>query len=217
MDIRLLVTFLTPFLPSLLNLGSKVFDGAIEELGADTFHKAQSIWAALSPKLKAKPTAQEAVTDLAAAPDNPDLQAVLRVQLQKLLSQEPALAETLTSILNEPEGDGTPGIQIVQRVIGNRNQVINQNYSTAITNIKGNVSIGRKQTQRFTAIIENENSGYVALCPELDIASQGDSIEEAKNNLIEALQLFFECADSSEIQNRLQTKMLVTQLEVAIG
>ncbi len=73
------------------------------------------------------------------------------------------------------------------------------------------------RTQRFTAIIEREGDGYVALCPELDIASQGDSIEEAKNNLIEALELFFEVADTSEIQNRLHPEVFITQLEVAIG
>lgn len=60
------------------------------------------------------------------------------------------------------------------------------------------------QTQKFTAIIEREGDGYVALCPEFDIASQGDSIEDARNNLIEALELFFEVADPSEIQNRLR-------------
>ncbi len=59
------------------------------------------------------------------------------------------------------------------------------------------------RTPKFTAIIEREGDGYVALCPELDIASQGNSIEEARNNLIEALELFFEVADPSEIQNRL--------------
>jgi predicted RNase H-like HicB family nuclease len=74
-----------------------------------------------------------------------------------------------------------------------------------------------KRIQQFTAIIEREGDGYVALCPELDIASQGDSIESAKNNLIEAMQLFFEFADPSEVQNRLHTEVFVTQLEVAIG
>ncbi|MBE9142042.1 type II toxin-antitoxin system HicB family antitoxin [Planktothrix mougeotii] len=73
------------------------------------------------------------------------------------------------------------------------------------------------RTQKFTAIIEREDDGYVALCPELDIASQGNSIEEARNNLIEALELFFEVADPSEIQNRLRSEVFVTQLEVAIG
>lgn len=74
-----------------------------------------------------------------------------------------------------------------------------------------------KRVQQFTAIIEREGNGYVSLCPELDIASQGDSIEEAKQNLTEALQLFFEAADPSEIQHRLHTEVFVTQLEVAIG
>jgi predicted RNase H-like HicB family nuclease len=59
-----------------------------------------------------------------------------------------------------------------------------------------------KQKQQFTAIIEREDDGYVSLCPELDIASQGKTIEEARNNLIEALELFFETADPSEIQMR---------------
>lgn len=37
-----------------------------------------------------------------------------------------------------------------------------------------------EQKRSFTAIIEREGNGYVSLCPELDVASQGDSIEEAK-------------------------------------
>ncbi|MEG4329969.1 type II toxin-antitoxin system HicB family antitoxin [Microcoleus sp. herbarium5] len=62
-----------------------------------------------------------------------------------------------------------------------------------------------KSTQQFTAIIEREGDGYISLCPELDIASQGDNIEEARQNLIEALELFFETADPSEIKNRLHS------------
>ena len=57
--------------------------------------------------------------------------------------------------------------------------------------------------RQFTAIIERENDGYVALCPELDIASQGDTVEQARANLIEALELFFEVAEPSEIERRL--------------
>ena len=62
-----------------------------------------------------------------------------------------------------------------------------------------------KSTQKLTAIIEREGDGYLSLCPELDIASQGDNIEEARRNLIEALELFFETADPSEVKNRLPT------------
>jgi len=45
----------------------------------------------------------------------------------------------------------------------------------------------------LTAVITKEGNGFVSLCPEIDVASQGDSIEEAKNNLQEAVELFFEC------------------------
>jgi predicted RNase H-like HicB family nuclease len=71
--------------------------------------------------------------------------------------------------------------------------------------------------QTLTAIIEREGDGYVALCPELDIASQGNSIEQARNNLREALELFFEAASSEEVKKRLHGEIYVTQLEVAIG
>jgi predicted RNase H-like HicB family nuclease len=56
---------------------------------------------------------------------------------------------------------------------------------------------------RLTAIIQADGDGFVALCPELDIASQGNSIENAKSNLREALELFFEYAAESEIRDRL--------------
>ena len=70
---------------------------------------------------------------------------------------------------------------------------------------------------KLTAIIEKEDTGYVSLCPELDIASQGDTIEGAKDNLKEALELFFETASAEEIQHRLHGDVFVTQVEVAIG
>lgn len=75
-----------------------------------------------------------------------------------------------------------------------------------------------KNSRQFTAIIEQEGDGYVALCPELDIASQGDTVEEARKNLKEALELFFECADPSEVESRVhKNEVFVTQLEVAVG
>ncbi len=59
-------------------------------------------------------------------------------------------------------------------------------------------------TRQITEIIEPEDDGFVALCPELDIASQGDSIETARANLQEALELFFEMASAEEIEQRLR-------------
>ena len=70
---------------------------------------------------------------------------------------------------------------------------------------------------KLTVIIEREGDGYVSLCPELDISSQGDSIEQARDNLQEALELFFETASSEEVKHRLHDDIFVTQVEVAVG
>jgi predicted RNase H-like HicB family nuclease len=74
-----------------------------------------------------------------------------------------------------------------------------------------------KQVQQFTAIIEWEEDGYVALCPELDIASQGGTVEEARQNLVEAIELFFETASPEEVKSRLHTEVFVTQVAVPVG
>ncbi|MBI3208152.1 MAG: type II toxin-antitoxin system HicB family antitoxin [Candidatus Solibacter usitatus] len=74
-----------------------------------------------------------------------------------------------------------------------------------------------KPSQRLTAIIEREDDGFVAFCPELDIASEGDSIENARANLIEALTLFFQTAEPSEVARRSRSELFVTQVEVPVG
>ena len=73
-----------------------------------------------------------------------------------------------------------------------------------------------KLAQRLTAIIEREDDGYVALCLQLDIASEGASIEEARTNLIEALTLFFETAAPSAVARRFHSEVFVTQVEVPV-
>lgn len=45
---------------------------------------------------------------------------------------------------------------------------------------------------RFTAAITREGEWFVARCPDVEVTSQGRSIEEATANLTEALELFFE-------------------------
>lgn len=63
-----------------------------------------------------------------------------------------------------------------------------------------------KNVLSLTAVIEREGDGYVATCPELDIVSQGNTVEEARQNLLEAVEGFFEVASPSEIQRRLKRK-----------
>jgi predicted RNase H-like HicB family nuclease len=71
--------------------------------------------------------------------------------------------------------------------------------------------------RRLTEIMLREDDGYVSLCPELDIASQGETVEEACANLIEAPAFFFEAASPAEVDHRLHTAVLVTQIEVPVG
>jgi Uncharacterized conserved protein len=71
--------------------------------------------------------------------------------------------------------------------------------------------------RRFTAMIYREEGGYVALCPELDVASQGHSIEDASANLQEAVELFLEEADPLEFASRLHADVFITALEVRAG
>ena len=71
--------------------------------------------------------------------------------------------------------------------------------------------------RQLTAIIQREGDGYVALCPELDIASQGDTVPEARSNLVEALELFFETAPDEEIQQRLANEVYLTQVDIRVA
>lgn len=69
----------------------------------------------------------------------------------------------------------------------------------------------------LTAVIQREGDGYVALCPEIDVASQGDTIESACDHLREAIELFFECAGPDEVERRLGNQVFITRLEVMVG
>jgi predicted RNase H-like HicB family nuclease len=69
----------------------------------------------------------------------------------------------------------------------------------------------------YTAVVEREGDGYVALCPELDVASQGDTVEAATANLREAVELFLECADPRELARRTHGEIFITRFEASVG
>ena len=69
-------------------------------------------------------------------------------------------------------------------------------------------------TRRLTAIIEREGDGYVSLCPELDIASQGGTVDEVRSNLKETLELFFETASATEIARRLHDEVYAAPIDI---
>jgi len=71
------------------------------------------------------------------------------------------------------------------------------------------------KTMNLTALLERENEGFVSLCPELDVASQGQTVEEALANLKEAVELFLECAPAEELVRRYRGEVFVTRFEAA--
>lgn len=71
--------------------------------------------------------------------------------------------------------------------------------------------------QTLTAILTREDNGFVAMCPEVDVVSQGDTVEEAKANLKEAVELFFECASQSEIRQRMASESYISAMEVQLA
>jgi hypothetical protein len=129
MEITTLIAFLSPFLPFLLKLGDKAAEKATEsaagKFGEASWAKAQAVWEKLSPKVEAKESAKEAVLDVANAPE------------------DEALANAIAQILQADGSDGMPGVQIVQRVTGDRNQVIGQvTGGQVFGNVEGNVTHG---------------------------------------------------------------------------
>lgn len=70
-------------------------------------------------------------------------------------------------------------------------------------------------TYRVSVVIEHEDQWYVAFCPELDIASQGKTIEEARANLKEAIELYLKHADPSEIHLP-KEPLFLSALDIAV-
>jgi predicted RNase H-like HicB family nuclease len=71
------------------------------------------------------------------------------------------------------------------------------------------------KTLNLTAVLEREGDGFVSLCPELDVASQGSTVEESLGNLKEAVELFLESAPPEELQRRYPSEVFVTRFEAA--
>ena len=71
------------------------------------------------------------------------------------------------------------------------------------------------KTLQLTGLLEREGDGYVSLCPELDVASQGSTVEESLANLREAVELFLETASHSEIEKRYHPEVIVSRFEAS--
>jgi predicted RNase H-like HicB family nuclease len=69
----------------------------------------------------------------------------------------------------------------------------------------------------LTAVIQRSEKYFIALCPELDVVSQGKTVEDARRNIAEAVELFLETASPSEIKQRWRKEIYISPLEVAVA
>jgi hypothetical protein len=144
MDIATLMAAIAPFLPSLLKPHDREIYLPAESVAAQT---AQAIWEKLGSKIAAKAAAQEAAIDFADNPENKDLQAFLRVQLKKILDQDPELSAAVDRILPANNPQSNTDTKIMQNVTGNNNQIIGQvSGGNVFGNITGNVVMGQPAT-----------------------------------------------------------------------
>ncbi len=73
---------------------------------------------------------------------------------------------------------------------------------------------------KFTAIIWKEDVGYVSKCSELGVASAGDTVEDALENLKEAIDLYLENAEQlgmlEDMEQSITSEKLTSTISVAI-
>jgi hypothetical protein len=98
--------FLAPVLPYLLKGGEKAAEEVAKKFGSAVWDKANTLWAKLWPRLECRPAAQEAVKDVARAPEDQEARSVLSLQVRKILAEDSSLAQEMARWLQEAQQAG---------------------------------------------------------------------------------------------------------------
>jgi len=71
---------------------------------------------------------------------------------------------------------------------------------------------------KVSVIIEKDEHGYYAFCPQLDgCHTQGDTLEETMKNIREAVDLYLETMTEEEKRDYLSKEILTTTVEVRVA
>jgi hypothetical protein len=142
MDIAVLTTFLSPFLPFLLDLGKKATEKATEsaagKFGEAAWKKAEGVWGTIQPQVEASPDVKAAIEQVAAKPESEARQAVLREELEALFKAQPDLLSAIVQIMTDETASNAPRTQIQQTISGGT--VFNIS-DTTISNLLGSGNI----------------------------------------------------------------------------
>lgn len=68
--------------------------------------------------------------------------------------------------------------------------------------------------RQFLVVITKEDDFFVARCPELNVTSQGETLEEAETNIKEAIELYIESFGTEDLPQQV-SKPYLTLVEVA--
>jgi hypothetical protein len=106
MEVAALTAFLAPFLPRLMNAAGRIAGDAVDEAGKEVDGLVHRLWDKLRGRVEQNDSAREAAKDVAQNPDDEDFRTVLRVQLGKLLTEDPELAAEVTQLWDEGVAKG---------------------------------------------------------------------------------------------------------------
>lgn len=103
---------LAPALPYLGKHGEDVAKKAVSELGRDSWELAKRLWQHLQPKIGASDAAYGAIAKVAKAPNDADAQEELKLQIEKILDKDEALAVILAELIQHDAAKGGMGIAV---------------------------------------------------------------------------------------------------------
>ena len=186
-----ITTTLVPVLPYLLKAGEKAAEEAGKKIGGDTWEWTKDLWSRLRPKVEAKPAALQAANEVALAPDDPDLQATLRVQLKKLLTEDQALTQEVGEWFERAKAAGVIAIASGERSaaiggdVGSSNIITGDgNVGVAGSKVDGDVVARDKVTQIYQAASHAATALHQLRAPVGDFVGRDREIEA----LMEALR-----------------------------
>ena len=108
---------IAPFVPFLLKGGEKAFEEVGKKVGESGVEKVKLLWNRLQQKTSSTPALEESLKDVANAPDDSDSRASMRLQIKKLLTQVPSLADEIAELMKD---------QTIQRVLADQSSTINR-------------------------------------------------------------------------------------------
>jgi hypothetical protein len=135
-DVIAVGALLARALPYLATPAERLATRAADALGEASWDFAQRIWGKVGGRLNERPAAQEAVDEVAAAPDDAGARFVLERQLDKLFAADPALAAEVQDIMEQAAAAGAVHVNVQ----GDRNVTLTRSPVTNSTIISGDSS-----------------------------------------------------------------------------